>query len=87
MTWGEEARRYNGGKGRSPFHGMAFARNGTAPPCLPPGGKDERTVSKQHSCCFECAERSGRMVRAPAVTEPPVALAGGEKQTALLADG
>jgi len=54
---------------------------------FPFGGKDERTVSKQHSCCFECAERSGRMVRAPAVTEPPVALAGGETRAALPTDG
>jgi len=31
-----------GGKGQSPFHGMALARNGTAPPCLLLGEKVSR---------------------------------------------
>jgi len=56
--------------------------------CLPAFSLGRRTSARYQNSIVaakECAERSGRMVRAPAVTEPPVALAGGEKHAAIAA--
>jgi len=78
---------YHGVRGEAPSTAWHLPEKVRSLPAFPLRGKTSARYQNSIVAAKECAERSGRMVRAPAVTEPPVALAGGEKQTAVLADG